>query len=306
MTITHSLKSRLAQTTPLLCPGVFDALSAALAEQAGFEAVYLSGASLAYTRLGQPDIGLLGLTEFADALFRIRDRVSIPIIIDADTGFGNAINVKRTVRTLERSGANAIQLEDQSFPKRCGHLKGKALVSPAEMAGKIRAAVDARQSEETLIVGRTDAIAVEGLDAALERAEMYREAGADVLFIEAPRSLDDMKAIQARFAARVPLLANMVEGGTTPVQATDELARLGFRVVIYPGALVRLLARSMGEFLGELKASGTTAAYADRMYDLTQLNDVIGTTAVLRDGARYDPAKEGEAAIESFVAKLAS
>ena len=306
MSTTNSLKHRLAQNPPLLCPGVFDALSAALAEQAGFEAVYLSGASLAYTRLGQPDIGLLGLTEFADALFRIRDRVDVPIVIDADTGFGNAINVKRTVRTLERSGANAIQLEDQSFPKRCGHLKGKALISPAEMAGKIRAAVDARQSENTLIVGRTDAIAVEGLNGALERAEMYLEAGADILFVEAPRSIDEMKAVQARFEGRVPLLANMVEGGTTPVQSANDLAVLGFRLIIYPGALVRLLTRTMGEFLSELKSSGTTTAYRDRMYDLTQLNDVIGTTAVLRDGARYDPAKDDEATFESFVAKLAS
>jgi 2-methylisocitrate lyase-like PEP mutase family enzyme len=303
---TNYLKSRLAQNSPLLCPGVFDALSAALAEQAGFEAVYVSGASLAYTRLGQPDVGLLGLTEFADALFRIRDRVEVPIIIDADTGFGNAINVKRTVRTLEQSGANAIQLEDQSFPKRCGHLKGKALISPAEMAGKIRAAVDARQSESTLIVGRTDAIAVEGLEAALERAELYLEAGADVLFVEAPRSVDEMVAIKARFEGRVPLLANMVEGGTTPVQSAKDLAGLGFRLIIYPGALVRLISRTMGEFLAELRSSGTSAAYRDRMYDLTQLNNVIGTTAVLQDGARYDPAKGDEVTVESFVAKLAS
>lgn len=306
MSTINFLRSRLAQNPPLLCPGVFDALSAALAEQAGFEAVYLSGASLAYTRLGQPDIGLLGLTEFADALFRIRDRIEVPIIIDADTGFGNAINVKRTVRTLERSGANAIQLEDQSFPKRCGHLRGKALISPAEMAGKIRAAVDARQSENTLIVGRTDAIAVEGLEAALERAELYLEAGADVLFVEAPRSVDEMMDVKARFAGRVPLLANMVEGGTTPVQSVEDLAELGFRLIIYPGALVRLISRTMGEFLAELRLAGTTAAYRDRMYDLTQLNDVIGTTAVLQDGARYDPAKDDEVSVTSFVAKMAS
>jgi 2-methylisocitrate lyase-like PEP mutase family enzyme len=300
------LKQRLTQPSPLLCPGVFDALSAALAEQAGFDALYLSGASLAYTRLGQPDIGLVGLTEIADALFRIGERVETPIVIDADTGFGNAINVKRTVRVLERSGANAIQIEDQSFPKRCGHLKGKALISPAEMAGKVRAAVDARKSEDTLIIGRTDAIAVEGLDAALDRAERYLEAGADILFIEAPRSLNEMKAIQARFGGRVPLLANMVEGGATPLQSADALAELDFRLVIYPGALVRLLARTMGDFLAELRSSGTTAAYRDRMYDLTQLNDVLGTTAVLQDGARYDPAKEDEETVESFVTSLAS
>lgn len=180
-----SLQTRLAQHEILLAPGVFDALSALLAEQAGFEAVYLSGASVAYTRLGRPDIGLVTANEVESTVANIRERIAIPLIVDADTGFGNAINVQRTVRMLERAGASAIQLEDQSLPKRCGHLDGKTLVSASEMVGKIRAALDARQSTATLIIARTDAVAVEGLDAAFERAERYAEAGADVLFVEA-------------------------------------------------------------------------------------------------------------------------
>jgi len=212
-----SLKSRLAQQSILVAPGVFDAWSALLAERAGFEAVYLSGASIAYTRLGRPDIGLVSVTEVADTLGCIRERVSLPVIVDADTGFGNALNVRRTVTLLERSGgANgaggglAIQIEDQTSPKRCGHLDGKTLIPAVEMAGKIRAALDARASSDTLIVARTDAVAVEGLESALERAERYLEAGADVLFIEALRSPEQMSQATAKFAGRAPLLADLL------------------------------------------------------------------------------------------------
>jgi 2-methylisocitrate lyase-like PEP mutase family enzyme len=280
------LRARLGQDTALLCPGVFDALSAAMAEQAGFEAVYLSGASIAYTRLGAPDIGLVSMTEVADVLGRIRERVALPIIVDADTGFGNALNAQRTVRLFERAGASVIQLEDQTFPKRCGHLRGKSLISSAEMAGKIRAAVDARDT--ALIMARTDAIAVEGIDAALERADRYREAGADILFLEAPEDRAQMERIVGRFGARVPLLANMVEGGATPLASAEELGALGYRIVIFPGGLLRALAWTMRDYFVNLKANGTTAPFRNRMFDFAGLQQLLGTEAILNVARQYD------------------
>jgi 2-methylisocitrate lyase-like PEP mutase family enzyme len=283
-----SLKSRLAQPGILVAPGVFDALSALLAEQAGFEATYLSGASIAYTRLGRSDIGLVTLSEVANTVSNIRERIALPLIVDADTGFGNALNVIRSVKILERSGASAIQLEDQTSPKRCGHLDGKTLIPAAEMAGKIRAALDARASSDTLIVARTDAVAVEGLEPALERASAYRDAGADVLFIEALRSPEQMRQATARFAGRAPLLANMVEGGKTPLLAASELQALGFAIAIFPGGLVRALARAGQEFFTSLKTTGSTAAFRDRMLDFAALNGLIGTPELLELGKRYD------------------
>jgi 2-methylisocitrate lyase-like PEP mutase family enzyme len=284
-----SLKARLQSQNALLAPGVYDALSALLAEQAGFEAVYLSGASLAYTQLGRPDLGLAGFDQLADCVARIRERIKLPLIVDADTGFGNALNVQRTVRVLERMGATAIQLEDQSFPKRCGHLAGKSLIDPQAMAGKVRAAVDARSSTETLIIARTDAIAVEGLEAALERAHLYASAGADVLFVEAPRSLDEMRMIVNTLSGRAPLLANMVEGGRTPIRTRDELSELGFRIVISPGALVRAFVHMAEAFLSNLHRNGSTAAFADRMLDMQGLNARIGLSELIATGKRYEP-----------------
>ncbi len=283
-----NLKSRLAKRDIVVAPGVFDAWSALLAERAGFEAVYLSGASIAYTRLGRPDIGLVSHTEVADTLACIRERVPLPIIVDADTGFGNALNVRRTVTLFERAGASAIQLEDQTSPKRCGHLDGKTLVPTAEMTDKIRAALDARISSDTLVIARTDAVAVEGLEPALERAEAYREAGADVLFIEALRSPEQMRQATARFTARAPLLANMVEGGKTPLLPAGELQALGFSIVIFPGGLVRALSRTANDYFASLKATGSTAAFHDRMLDFSELNALIGTPEMLALGKRYD------------------
>lgn len=283
-----SLKIRLGRPEILVAPGVFDAWSALLAERAGFEAVYLSGASIAYTRLARPDIGLVSHTEVVDTLGCIRERIALPVIVDADTGFGNALNVRRTVALLERAGAAAIQLEDQTSPKRCGHLEGKTLIPTAEMAGKIRAALDARTSNDTLVIARTDAVAVEGLESALERAEAYREAGADVLFIEALRSPEQMQQASARFAKRTPLLANMVEGGRTPLLPAGELQALGFKIVIFPGGLVRALSRAAGDYFASLKNTGSTAAFLDRMLDFADLNALIGTPEMLDLGRRYD------------------
>jgi 2-methylisocitrate lyase-like PEP mutase family enzyme len=229
------LRERLRQDRPLLAPGVYDALTAILAQEAGFEALYLSGGAVAYTQLGRADVGLTTASETANVLARITDRVQLPVIVDADTGYGNALNVQRTVRDFERAGAAMIQLEDQDFPKRCGHLAGKSLVGREKMCGKLRAALDARRSTDTLILARTDAIAVEGTEAAFERAEAYLECGADALFIEALRSREEMRAACERFGHRVPLLANMIEGGRTPVNSAAELGLLGFRIVIFPG-----------------------------------------------------------------------
>lgn len=285
----QALRARLKDPAlkPLLAPGVYDALSAALAEQAGFEALYLSGAQIAYTLLGRPDIGLVSMTEVAEVMARIRDRVATPVIVDADTGFGNAMNVQRTIRVLERAGADVIQLEDQSFPKRCGHLSDKKLIPSAEMAGKIRAAVDAR--DRALVMARTDAIAVEGFEAALDRAEAYLEAGADILFVEAPENRDQMNAITARFAARVPLLANMVEGGRTPLASVSELGEIGYRVVIFPGGLVRTLAMAAQGYFAALRRDGSTASLRNSMFDFKGLQNLLGTEAMLAGARQYDP-----------------
>jgi 2-methylisocitrate lyase-like PEP mutase family enzyme len=264
-------------------------MTAALAEQAGFEALYLSGAAVAYTRLGRPDIGLSTMTEMAETMALIRDRVALPVIIDADTGFGNALNAQRTMRIYERAGANALQVEDQTFPKRCGHLSDKTLISSAEMAGKIRAMADARASDETLIIARTDAIAVEGFEAAMDRANAYLEAGADALFVEAPRSREELQEIVRRHGGRAALMANMVEGGLTPITSAEDLQELGFSLVIFPGGIVRALARTAQDYYASLKATGSNRAFADRMFDFSGLNGVIGTPELLEAGRAYDP-----------------
>ncbi|MEJ8473790.1 isocitrate lyase/PEP mutase family protein [Roseibium algae] len=283
-----SLKQRLAKQPILLAPGVYDALTGLIAEQSGAEAVYLSGASIAYTRFGRPDIGLVSMSEVADTIAAVRDRIELPIIVDADNGFGNALNVQRTVRIFERMGANALQLEDQTLPKRCGHLDGKTLVSKSEMAGKIRAACDTRTSEDTLIIGRTDAIAVEGFEAALDRAEAYVEAGADMLFIEAPQSLEQMREAVSRFASRVPLMANMVEGGKTPIVNAAGLEDLGFSFVIFPGGIVRAIASTAYDYYSNLIENGSNEAFRERMFDFAGLNSVIGTPELLAKGKKYD------------------
>jgi 2-methylisocitrate lyase-like PEP mutase family enzyme len=282
------LKDAARERGILVAPGVYDALSASIAASSGFDTLYLSGAAIAYCRLGRPDIGLVSSTEVAETIALVRDRVDCALIVDADTGYGNALNVQRTVRLFERAGASAIQLEDQVFPKRCGHLSGKAVIPAAEMVGKIKAAVDARQSDATLIVGRTDAAAVEDLDRAIERGRRYAEAGADILFIEAPRTRDDLQKVAGALGATAPLLANMVEGGNTPLLAADELAGIGFRIVIFPGGIVRALARTARDYYANLRAHGTNVAFQDRMFDFQELNDMLGTAEMLKNGRRYE------------------
>jgi 2-methylisocitrate lyase-like PEP mutase family enzyme len=282
-----TLSERLARPPIVMAAGVYDPLTALIAERAGFEALYVSGAGIAYTRLGRPDIGLVSMNEVVQTVALIRDRVGVPLIVDADNGYGNALNVQRTVRLLEQAGANAIQLEDQDFPKRCGHLDGKSLIPAQEMAGKIKAAVDARASRNTLIIARTDAVAVEGFDRAIARAELAHEAGADVLFIEAPRQRDELARIGARFAKTVPLLANMVEGGKTPILPADELEALGFALVIFPGGIVRAQVKTAEDYYAALKTHGSTAPFHSRMLDFDELNALLGTPDMLARGRRY-------------------
>jgi 2-methylisocitrate lyase-like PEP mutase family enzyme len=271
-----SLKQRLAQARVVLAPGVYDALSALVAEQAGFEALYLSGASIAYTRMGRSDVGLTTFPEVADTLARITERVSLPVIVDADTGFGNALNVMRTVKGFERGGAAMIQLEDQTFPKRCGHLDGKSVVPVQEMVGKLKAAMDARASSDTLILARTDALAVEGLDAALERAERYLECGVDALFIEALRTPEQMDAACQRFGQRIPM------------QSAAELQARGFRIVIFPGGTARAVAHTLQGYYASLHQHQTTAPWQKQMLDFDGLNEVIGTRELMATGKRYE------------------
>ena len=289
MTRSKHLGSLLSRPEIVVAPGVYDALGALLVAEAGFETAYLSGASIAYARFGKPDLGLLSLDDVAATLATISGRVDLPIIVDADTGFGNALNVIQTVKRLEREGAAAIQLEDQTFPKRCGHLGGKSVIASGEMTGKIRAAVDARRNPDTLIIARTDAVAVEGIDAALDRAERYAEAGADMLFVEAPGSKSELQRIVDRFAGRQAVMANMVEGGMTPALTAADLGAMGVSLVIFPGGLARATVFMVREYLASLRQNGSTDPYRARMVDFGGLNDLLGTDEYLRTGKTYEP-----------------
>jgi 2-methylisocitrate lyase-like PEP mutase family enzyme len=290
MTQQNTLRSQLSKPPIVIAPGVYDPLTALIATQAGFRSLYISGAAIAYTRLGRPDIGLVSVTEVVETVALIRDRVDAYLIVDADTGYGNALNVERTVRLLEKSGAQAIQIEDQGFPKRCGHLDGKTLIPAAEMAGKIKAAVDARRSSDTLIIARTDAVAVEGFERAVERALLYRDAGADVLFVEAPKAREELAKIVKLVGRNVPLMANMVEGGKTPMLSSSELETLGFALVIFPGGIVRTLAKTAVDYYASLAAHGSTQPFRERMFDFDALNRLIGTPEMLERGRRYEAA----------------
>jgi 2-methylisocitrate lyase-like PEP mutase family enzyme len=288
------LRSRLMRKPIVVAPGVYDAFTALVAEQSGFKTLYVSGAAISYTRLGRPDIGLVSMSEVVEIVGAMRDRVDADLIVDADTGYGNALNVGRTMRLFERAGASAIQLEDQDFPKRCGHLDGKVLVPAAEMAGKIKAALDARRSRETLVIARTDAIAVDGFERAVERAALYRDAGADVLFVEAPKTRAELKRIPPALGG-VPLLANMVEGGKTPPLSAAELESMGFALVIFPGGIVRALGHMASEYYASLAASGTSEPFRSRMLDFTSINELIGTPEMLALGKRYEsPARSSD------------
>jgi 2-methylisocitrate lyase-like PEP mutase family enzyme len=287
MSHARRLRELLAADAPVIAPGVYDGLTALLVQQAGFDCAYLSGASVSFARLGRPDIGLTTMTEIANTVSNICERIDIPLIVDADTGFGNALNVQRTIRLFERMGASGIQLEDQTLPKRCGHLDGKQLVSIDEMAGKIHAAQDARADDDTVIIARTDAIAVVGIDEALQRGAAYIEAGADVLFVESPLDDEQLARVGTELGQRIPLLANMVEGGKTPLHSAAELGQLGFKLVIFPGAMLRTLTRAAAEYLAVLHRDGTTAGIMEKMFDFKRVNKLIGTDEMLAIGRKY-------------------
>ena len=269
----------------LSLPGCWDGLSALMIEQAGFEAAFVTGGGVAMARFGRPDLGLVTATELSDTVAAIRDRVALPLIVDGDTGFGNALNVQRTVRTLERAGASAIQIEDQSFPKRCGHMAGKSVIPLGEAVGKIAAAVDARF--DALIVARTDAVAVEGLEVALDRAEAYLAAGADLLFIEGPGTMAETLAVAARFADRVPLVHNLVEGGRSATNSGVALEEMGFAVALHPLVLLHGFVAAAPDWLAQLAADRSTAAFADRIATLDDLNRITGADALSKEARRY-------------------
>ena len=290
MTAPHRrfLRERLGNARePLRVPGIYDGLSALLAEQAGFDAAFLSGACLSFARFGRPDVGLVTASEVAATVAILRDRVSLPLIVDIDTGFGNALNVQRTVRDLERAGASALQMEDQVAPKRCGHMTGKAVISRQEMVGKIKAALDARQDDATVIIARTDALAVNGFDDALDRAEHYLLAGADALFIEAPQTYEQMTVIGERFGGQAALVHNLVEGGNSPVTNAAALAELNYRIALYPAALLNITTPVAERVLRVIADTGSTDSLRDQMYDLFDLNQLLGAEQLLATGERF-------------------
>lgn len=276
----------------LVLPGVHDALSLRIAEQAGFKAVAAGGYAATASLLGAPDVGQLTMTEMADMYARLADRSTLPIFADADTGHGNTSNVARTVRAFERAGVAALFLEDQVSPKRCGHMEGKAVVPPVEMVAKLKAALDARVDADLVICARTDARAVEGLDAAIERAELYREAGADLMFVEAPRSVEELRRVCSEIAG--PCLANCIEGGRTPALPAPELEEMGFAAVAWPVSATYAVARALQEVYAALAAEGTTEAVEDRLLDFEEFNELIGLAEL----------RAAEAAHEAFARRV--
>jgi 2-methylisocitrate lyase-like PEP mutase family enzyme len=279
------LRNKLNQRRGLLVPGAANALAARIIEDLGFEAVYLTGAGLTNTFLGMPDLGFISMPEIAQHTAAIREAVSIPLIVDADTGFGNALNVAHTVRVLERAGADAIQIEDQTMPKKCGHFADKSVIQVGEMAGKIKAAVDARDSDDFLIIARTDALAREGFEAALERAQRYAAAGADVTFVEAPENVDQIRSIPKRLP--VPQVINIVVGGRTPVLDQTELAEMGFGLVLYANVALQGAIAGMQNALEELKASGRSQENSEMLASFEERQRLVKKSQFDALGSKY-------------------
>lgn len=272
---------------PLVAPGAYDALSALLVEQAGFDVVYMTGFGTTAGLLGRPDVGLLSGSEMADSARRIVAAVDVPVIADGDTGYGNAINVLRTVQTYEQAGVAAIQLEDQVTPKKCGHMTGKEIVPLPEMLGKIRAAVDARRDPDFLVIARTDAVAVEGVDAALERARAFADAGADLLFVEAPASEADVERIAGELAGLAPLVFNWAEGGRTPLVSFERMADLGFSLVLYPIGTLLAATAGMRALLETVRKDGTPQAALPGLPTFEEFTDLVGLPEVRELEQRY-------------------
>lgn len=268
-----NLKKMLRSSKPIVIPGVYDAIGAKIAEKVGFEAMFQTGYGTSATLFGMPDFGFIGATETVDNARRICRAVSIPVIVDADTGYGNALSVWKLVQELEASGASGIFLEDQRWPKRCGHMQGKEVISQEEYTEKLGAAIDARQSKDFIIVARTDARATEGLDNAIERGLQNKKTGADVVFIEAPKSIDEMKKIGKSINA--PLVANMIEGGATPLSSADALYKMGFKIILYPLSVLFANTFATMNILKELKKSGTTSKFKQKVVGFDQFNDLV-------------------------------
>ncbi|MDQ0285381.1 carboxyvinyl-carboxyphosphonate phosphorylmutase [Desulfofundulus luciae] len=269
----------------LLLPGAHDVLTARIIEKTGFEAVYMTGYGTAASMLGKPDVGLLSMSEMVMRVGHMASAVNIPVIADGDTGYGNAVNVMRTVREYEKAGAAAIQLEDQVMPKKCGHMLGRDVIPVEEMVGKIKAAVDARTDSDFVIIARTDARTRYGIEEAIARGKAYEEAGADVLFIESPESIEEMRLITSSF--RVPVLANMLEKGRTPLLSARELQKLGYHIALYPVSSTYVIAKAVSELMQVLKEEGTTRSMLDRMITFEEFNTFIGLPEIRELERKY-------------------
>ncbi|MGW1027904.1 isocitrate lyase/PEP mutase family protein [Streptomyces sp. NPDC002577] len=286
-TAGRRLRELLSRPGPLVAPGAYDALSALLVEKAGFDAVYMTGFGTTAGLLGRPDVGLLTGTEMADNARRLVAATHLPVIADGDTGYGNALNVRRTVQVYEQAGVAAIQLEDQVTPKRCGHMAGKAIVPLAEMLGKIRAATEARSDPDFVVIARTDAVAVEGVDAAVERARAFAEAGADLLFVEAPASEAEIEEVAGRLAGVAPLVFNWAEGGKTPPLSLDRIAELGFGLVLFPIGTLLAATAGMRGLLDTLRKDGTPQAALPGLPGFDEFTDLVGLPEVRELEQRY-------------------
>lgn len=293
---TSRLRALLARPGCVVAPGVADAFAARLVALEGFEAIYMTGFGTSLTRLGLPDVGLLTASEMVDNAYRIADASGLPLVADADTGYGNPINTRRTIRDYEKAGVAGVHIEDQAWPKRCGHLAGKRVIPTAEMVAKIKAACDARRDPDFVVIARCDAIAIEGLEAALERGERYREAGADMLFIEAPVGRAEVEKVAARFQG-VPLLYNMAASGKTPDLPADELGRLGFRLAIYPNWLLLAAIPAMQNLLKELKRTGSIAHMRDKVATFKQFTDIAGLPEIQQLEERYGVPEDQRASL---------
>ena len=293
MSVRSKLREMLEGPELVMAPGVADALNARLVAREGFKAIYMTGSGTTASRLGMPDIGLLTMTEMVDNAGRIVDASGLPVIADADTGYGGPINVQRTIRAYERAGVAGVHIEDQQWPKRCGHLEGKTLIPAAEMAAKVRAATDAREDKDFVVIARTDALSVEGFEQALDRGRLYEEAGADMIFIEAPNTPDQLAAIPRSF--KVPTLFHMASSGKTPFLSAQEIQKLGFKVVIYPNFMLLAAVTAAQGVLRELKKTGSIAGLANKITTFTELFDLVGMREVQELEQRYGVADNARA-----------
>jgi len=284
-----NLKNMLKSKKPLVIPGVYDALGAKIAQKVGFDAMFQTGYGTSATLFGMPDYGFIGATETVDNARRICRSVSVPVIVDSDTGYGNALSVWKLVKELESAGASGIFLEDQRWPKRCGHMQGKEVISQQEYTEKLSAAIDARESKNFIIVARTDARATEGLDEAIQRGQQNKKTGADAIFVEAPRSIDEMKRIGKEINA--PLVANMIEGGATPLSSSETLSKMGFNIILYPLSVLYANTFATMNILKELKKSGNTLKYKEKVVNFDQFNDLVELSKFRKMEAKYGKLK---------------